>query len=118
MTEQFAYKGFTLEIGDLPGVRQAYWKIADPEGDTQHQVECGDITDLRLIAMRCIDNMIESVNLGNLGETPQPQETHAETEGHEEQEEAEPETEASAPDVSDSDETVGRQRNPFFKRTQ
>lgn len=58
------YKGYTIELGELPGPRQAYWKVSDThlpgkwfdDIDVIHEVECGSYEDLEKIAKREIDN--------------------------------------------------------------
>lgn len=61
------YKGFTLEIGELPGPRECYWKIMQgPPGQLQylysdqiHEVECGSWQDLEIIAKREVERIIK-----------------------------------------------------------
>lgn len=62
----FTYKGFTVEIGELPEPRQAYWKITSIPHQFEfygglyvvNLVECGSWQDLELIAKREVERII------------------------------------------------------------
>jgi hypothetical protein len=61
MSWTFLYKGISIEIGELPIPYQNYWKIIDGAiGDRDvHQVFCNTYEDLRLIAMREVDKLLD-----------------------------------------------------------
>lgn len=58
------YKGYTADLSELPGDRQAHYSIKDPSGDIvgEGDVECGSMQDLERIVARKID-----IHLGHYG---------------------------------------------------
>lgn len=58
MKRTILYRGYTVELGELPEPRKGYWAIFT-DGDSipleHHEVECNSWQDLELIAKRSID---------------------------------------------------------------
>jgi hypothetical protein len=60
------HAGYQAELSDLPGARQAQYRLTDPDGNTGDwvEVECRDYDELQLIVKRTIDQ-----KLGKHGES-------------------------------------------------